>query len=142
MLVVVWIGLAMLLCATLAMPWPSDLPGEGYRGLDRHWERLLAAPAPDAETTVAATPPLDWLWRRAWDALHYFLLLAGVGLAAWASFSIRPAPWIGLMAVGVLGVLYTAGLVLYNGPLVATPGYLLVLFGSAFNALIGPVQGR
>ena len=51
-------------------------------------------------------------------------------------------PWIGLLIVGLLGTAYTAGMVLYNGPLIATPGYLLVLIGALLAVLSGQPAGN
>ncbi len=134
MLAVVFLGLAMVACATLLMAWPSDVPGEPFPRLVPHWSRLLATPAESA-LPVQAAPSFGWVWRRVWDALHYALVLGGLALATAAAFREGPLPWIGLIVVGALGIFYTAGIALYNGPLCATPGYLLVLLGALLAAL-------
>lgn len=125
------LGLAMVACATLAMPWPADPAGTGP-ALVPHWQRLLATGG------TVGSPGLDWVLRRVWDAVHYLLVLGGLGLATWAALRDDPLPWLGLVAVGALGVFYTAGQVLYNGPLVAAPGYLLVLFAATLATLNRP----
>lgn len=136
MIVFVFLGLAMAVCATVGMTWPSDVPGEPFVRLVAHWDRLLAVPPEGVEAApLAGLEALAWTWRRVWDALHYVLLLAGIGLAVWALLRDGPAPWVGLMVVGALGFFYAAGMALYNGPLIAMPGYLLVLFGALLTAL-------
>lgn len=139
MLAVILLGLAMVICATLAMPWPSDAPGEVRARLVPYWERLAGTAPTLAEAPPSETSPTPaWVWRRVWDGLHLVLILAGVALAALAALRDDPLPWMGLVAVGVLGVFYTTGIALYNGPLAAGPGYLLVLFGAALNVLTWP----
>jgi hypothetical protein len=133
LLVIVFLGLAMAICATVAMPWPSDVMGEPHPRLVPHWERL-------ASTTVspdfpAVTPDIGWFWRRVWDGLDYVLLLGGLACAVWATLRPRRLPWIWLAAVGLLGMLYAGGVAVYNGPLVATPGYLLVLIAAVLALL-------
>lgn len=137
LLPLVLVGLAMITCATLFLTWPSDVPGEVYARLVPHWIRMLGQPA---EGIVLVERPLtfDWAWRRIWDGTHYLLLLSGFGLAAWAAHTPRPWPWIGLAAVGVLGLIYTAGLTLYVGPMCAAPGYLLVLLPALLTLLTLP----
>jgi hypothetical protein len=128
MLAVGFLGLALAVCATVAMPWPSDVMGEPRARLVPHWQRLVATPL--VAEYVAPAPDAGWVWRRAWDGLIYPVLLAGIGCAVWAAVRPRRAAWVGLGGVGGIGAFYGAGMVLYNGPLVATPGYLLVLFAA------------
>ena len=133
LLVLVFLGLAIALCATLTIPWPSDVPGEPDPRLVPHWDRLAGTPpAPDFP---AAAPDLGWWWRRIWDGLYYVILLGGIGSAAWAGLQPDRKPWIGLVGVGLLGLIYTAGIVRFNGPLVAAPGYLIVLISALFVLL-------
>jgi len=142
LLPLVFLGLAMIACATLFLTWPSDVPGEPRPRLVPHWARLVGLPLADTPPVeaLAGTPALtfDWAWRRIWDGLHYLLLLGGLGLATWAAFTERPWPWIGLAAVGALGVIYTAGVALYVGPMCAAPGYLLVLLPALLTTLTIP----
>ena len=136
LLAVVFLGLALAICATVALPWPSDVMGEPRPRLVPHWERLVGtAISPDFPPV---TPDVGWFWRRAWDGLDYVLLLGGLACATWAALRPRRLPWIGLATVGLLGMLYAGGVSIYNGPLVATPGYLLVLIAAALALLTWP----
>jgi hypothetical protein len=137
LLAFVFLGLAMVACATAAMPWPSDVRGQANARLVSHWDRMLGtAPGTDIVALPESSgPDATWIWRRAWDGLHYGLVLGGVGLAVLAAMRRRRGPWIGLAAIGVAGTFYAGSMALYSGPLVATPGYLLVLIGGALGAL-------
>lgn len=128
---IVLAGLLLVLVATVLSAWPSDVPGQFRAHLVRHWERLLFVPEEgiDGLSLAETGPTIDWVWRRVWDGLHYVMLLSGLALVVWTANSERAWPWMGLGAVGVLGVGYTAGMALYNGPLLAAPGYLLVFMG-------------
>jgi hypothetical protein len=138
LIAIVFLGLAMVICATVAMPWPSDLRGQVRARLVTHWERMLEFT--DEASLVFAPDPTDpdlaWVWRRAWDGLHYGMVLGGVGLALLAAVRGTRGPWIGLSIIGLAGTLYAGSMALYNAPLVATPGYLLILFASLFGLLI------
>ena len=66
LLPLVFLGLAMVTCATLFLTWPSDVPGEVYARLVPHWIRMLGQPAaglPQVDTALT----FDWAWRRIWD---------------------------------------------------------------------------
>ena len=133
---IVFLGLAMAVCATVVLPWPSDVMGEPHPRLVPHWERLAGtAISPDFPPV---TPDIGWFWRRVWDGLDYVLLLGGLACATWAALRPRRLPWIILVGVGLLGVLYAGGVSIYNGPLVATPGYLLVLIAASLALLTWP----
>ncbi|MBN1966049.1 MAG: hypothetical protein JW910_15475 [Anaerolineae bacterium] len=135
LLVPVVLGLVLVLAATVLMPWPSDVPGQPRALLVPHLDRLLHSNSSDVFVMDATGFSFAWTWRRIWDALHYLLIVAAAALITAAMLRRDPLPWVGLIAVGALGAGYTAGMVLYNGPLIATPGYLLILLPSLFAAL-------
>ena len=127
MLALVLLGLAMVVCGTVALTWPADVPGENVARLVRHWDRLASA--------GGAAPSMVWTLRRVMDGVHYGLLFSGLALAGWAMARRRRSPWIGLLVVGAVGVIYAAPLVLYMGAMVSAPGYLIVFLSAALTLL-------
>ena len=130
LLPVVFVGLILVICATLLIPWPAAAPGQSYTRLVPHWQRLTV---PDTESLSAIA-----VISRVGDVGYYGLVLGGLACATWAALTARRAPWWGLSLIGLLGVAYTAGMVLYNGPLVAAPGFLMMLWAALLTLLAWP----
>jgi hypothetical protein len=133
---VVIIGLLLATFAVFKAPWPPD-PTLPYSSITvKHQERLQGVvPEPlDADKNLA------WRGRRIMDRSVYDLLVigfVGIVLAAWRHD--RRLLLI-LMCVGGLGILYSASIGLYLGPILAVVGFSLVLFGAGLNWASGLVQ--
>lgn len=137
LLAIVVLGLVLVTLATVLSTWPSDWPGQQRADLVHHWERTLTPPPDSLERIegTSATVDLGWIWRRAGDGAHYSLIISGLICVVIGAQRGTRWPWSALVIIGALGVLYSAGMALYNGPMIATAGYFWILLGALFTRL-------
>ncbi len=116
-LIVATVGWFLAVVAVLVLHWPLD--GAQPTIAVRHLLRLMGTVP--GETAAAATV------RRFLDAAIYVILLLGTGflLAVWIR---RPQGALrGSAVAAFLGIVYTAGMALYTGPMIGVCGFTLTL---------------
>jgi hypothetical protein len=124
---VILAGLLLVTVAMLKAPWPSD-PVSLLNTTVSYSDRLRGLP-----NALDKTP--QWYGRRVFDGMALGLLLIGyvcVVLIIWTK------DWralILLVLVGIGGTLYGGTIGLYVGPILATGGFALVLFGAGLNLI-------
>ncbi len=127
---VVIIGLLLATVAVFKAPWPGDpdLPAMGQTV--SHAERMRGEqPVVGLEQKKTTA----WYGRRVLDRLIYDVLAMAytcVLLSLWRHD--RRLPLI-LTALGGIGVVYSAFIGLYLGPILAVGGFSLVLFGAGLS---------
>ena len=115
------VGLVLVIVALLLLLWPTGQFGDTDVRMIPHVARILRSI--DNETGLN-------LPRRLLDVGIYIVLLAGIGFLVVAWRRGTRSALVGLIAVSILGLSYMSGMALYTGPMIATCGFLLVLFGA------------
>jgi hypothetical protein len=127
---IVTLGLLLVTLAMLLGPWPPDqaTPTNGSISyFERIGGRQIGVPAGQSGKTPV------WYGRRVLDVLVFCMLIMGYGSMALLAWQNEHRALIALIVIGVLGTLYAGFVGLYPGPILATGGFALILFGAGLN---------
>jgi hypothetical protein len=127
---IVTLGLLLVTFAMLRAPWPPDQAAPNNQTVS-YFQRMLGRQI--GVPAGRSGGDLVWYGRRVLDALALCLLLMGYGSAVLLVWHNERRALIALDIIGALGTLYSGSVGLYPGPIMATGGFALILFGAGLN---------
>jgi len=128
---VVSVGLLIATFAILRASWPPDPAQPISSQTVSYLDRLRGEQPSLVVETQHRT--VDWYGRRVFDGATLAMLLLGYASIARAMWRGQRWTLVVLTAIGALGALYSAATGLYAGPILATAGFALVLFGAGLG---------
>ncbi len=127
------VGLFIVVFALVNAPWPADFKDARNDQAVSHWQRMTGNDIPEELLQFGVERASGLRIRRILDALMYYMVFqAIVAIVGLAWIGERGLYWL-LMISGIYGILYAAWLGILVGPILASCGFALVLWGAVFG---------
>jgi hypothetical protein len=128
-------GLFLIVFALVNAAWPPDYLNPPAGQTVSHWRRLIGDDVPGAPPPQVLRP-VAYELRRLLDGLVYVGVMAGIVSVVGLGWFGERLYYLPLMVTGLCGLLYSAGLGIVIGPMLASAGFALVLLGAILGWLV------